>query len=128
MDIGSRFVGLGAGLVFLFLLFDCSCHNLSKTMMNIYYSWGPQYLVPLLRGCWLFLLKLSITMNGTPIGGSPFPVFFSPPQPGAASTDMGGSAPNVDGASVAGSLGSRVANLTDGLTVSLQILQEFNVV
>lgn len=56
-------------------------------------------------------------MNGTPIGGSPFPVFFSPPQPGAPPTDVGGSGPTVDGVPIAGPLGSQVANLTDGLTV-----------
>ena len=36
-----------------------------------------------------FLLKLSIAINGTPIGGSPFPVFFSPPETGATVASAG---------------------------------------
>ncbi|GMH36531.1 hypothetical protein BSKO_04399 [Bryopsis sp. KO-2023] len=60
---------------------------------------------------------LSIAMNGTPIGGSPFPVFFSPPQPGANNAELGGAAQNGEGVSP-GALGAAVANLPGGLSVS----------
>eukprot|EP00803_Ostreobium_quekettii_P005079 evm.model.scf_277.11 EVM.evm.TU.scf_277.11 scf_277:79857-81380(+) len=47
-------------------------------------TYSANYVVPS-RGNY----NLSIAINGTPIGGSPFPVFFSPPETGAAAASAG---------------------------------------